>query len=87
MRDNCDGLSTGARLGKPIQGWDLGAKVLSFVDDTSNSFVLNHLREIGGGLQTPFNWAKQKSEFGARLGIAGKKNRLHGENSLTRLRS
>ena len=49
MRDNGDGLSVGTRLGKPIQGWDLGAKVLSFVDDTSNSFVFNRLREIGGG--------------------------------------
>ena len=28
MRDNGDGLSTGARYGKPIQGWDLGTKSL-----------------------------------------------------------
>ena len=56
MRDNGDGLSTGARLGKPIQGWDLGAKVLSFVDDGSNYFVLNGLREIRGGYKPLFNW-------------------------------
>src|ERR1700686_4538542 len=57
MRDNGDGLSMEARYANPIQGLGIWKLSLSFLESTSNSFVLNGLREIvfWGGVQTPFN--------------------------------
>jgi hypothetical protein len=46
MRDNGDGVSAGARLGQANPSFEILAKSLIFVDDRSNSFVLNGLREI-----------------------------------------